>query len=78
MAQPDQIVISTGYAQGIALLVGVLAAWGATRPALEDPSSGDDALPAARAAGLEVAGVPVDQDDIRVDLRPHPVPMPSC
>ena len=68
MAQPDQIVISTGYAQGIALLVGVLAARGATRLALEDPSSGDDALPAARAAGLEVTGIPVDRNGIRVDL----------
>ena len=68
VAQPDQIVISTGYSQGIALLVGVLAARGATRLALEDPSSGDDALPAARAAGLEVTGIPVDRDGIRVDL----------
>ena len=68
MAQPDQIVISTGYAQGIALLVGVLAARGATRLALEDPSSGDDALPAARAAGLGVTGIPVDRNGIRVDL----------
>ena len=68
VAQPDQIVISTGYAQGIALLVRVLAPRGATRLALEDPSSGDDALPAARAAGLEVTGIPVDRDGIRVDL----------
>jgi GntR family transcriptional regulator/MocR family aminotransferase len=68
LAHPDQIVISTGYAQGIALLVGVLAAAGASRLALEDPSSGDDALPAARAAGLEVIGVPVDRDGIRVDI----------
>ena len=68
LAQPDQIVICTGYAQGIALLVGVLAAAGAKRLALEDPSSGDDALPAARAAGLEVVGVPVDGDGIRVDV----------
>jgi len=68
LAHPDQIVISTGYAQGIALLVGVLAATGAKRLALEDPSSGDDALPAARAAGLEVVGVPVDGDGIRVDI----------
>jgi GntR family transcriptional regulator / MocR family aminotransferase len=68
LAQPDQIVICTGYAQGIALLVGVLAAAGAKRLALEDPSSGDDALPAARAAGLGVAGIPVDRDGIRVDL----------
>ena len=68
MAQPDQIVISTGCAQGIALLVGVLASSGATRLALEDPSSGDDALPAARTAGLEVTGIPVDRNGIRVDL----------
>ncbi len=68
LAQPDQIVICTGYAQGIALLVGMLAAAGAKRFALEDPSSGDDALPAARAAGLEVTGVPVDGDGIRVDM----------
>jgi GntR family transcriptional regulator/MocR family aminotransferase len=45
----------------------VLAAGGVKRLALEDPSSADDALPAARAAGLEVVGVPVDQDGIRVD-----------
>jgi GntR family transcriptional regulator/MocR family aminotransferase len=68
LAQPDQIVICTGYAQGIALLVGVLAAAGARRLALEDPSSGDDALPAAHALGLEVIGVPVDRDGIRVDI----------
>jgi len=68
LAQPDQIVICTGYAQGIALLVGVLAAAGAKRLALEDPSSGDDALPAARAAGLEVIGVPVNGHGIRVDV----------
>ena len=68
VAQPDQIVICTGYAQGIALLIGVLAAAGARRLALEDPSSGDDALPAARAAGLEVIGVPVDDGGIRMEL----------
>jgi GntR family transcriptional regulator/MocR family aminotransferase len=68
LAQPDNIVITTGYAQGIALLIQVLAAAGAKRLALEDPSSGDDALPAARAAGLEAVGVPVDRHGIRVDV----------
>jgi GntR family transcriptional regulator/MocR family aminotransferase len=68
LAQPDNIVICTGYAQGIALLIQVLAAAGAKRIALEDPSSCDDALPAARAAGLEAVGVPVDRDGIRVDV----------
>jgi len=51
----------------VTLLMGVLAAAGAKRVALEDPSSCDDALPAARAAGLEVTGIPVDRDGIRVD-----------
>ena len=68
VADPDHMVICTGYAQGVTLLMGVLAAAGAKRLALEDPSSRDDALPAARAAGLEVVGIPVDGDGIRVDL----------
>ena len=67
VTQPEHIVICTGYAQGMTLLISVLAAAGAKRIALEDPSSGDDALPAARAAGLEVVGVPVDEYGIRID-----------
>jgi GntR family transcriptional regulator/MocR family aminotransferase len=67
VADPEQMVICTGYAQGVTLLIGVLAARGAKRLALEDPSSNDDALPAARAAGLDVVGIPVDGDGIRVD-----------
>jgi GntR family transcriptional regulator/MocR family aminotransferase len=66
-ATPDGIVICNGYAQGIALIVNVLAATGATRVAVEDPSADDDAVPVARAAGLEVVGVPVDEDGMRVD-----------
>jgi GntR family transcriptional regulator/MocR family aminotransferase len=68
VAQPDQIVICTGYAQSITLLINVLAGAGAKRLALEDPCSGDDALPAAWAAGLKVTGIPVDRDGIRADL----------
>jgi GntR family transcriptional regulator/MocR family aminotransferase len=68
VADPEHMVICTGYAQGVTLLMGVLAAAGAKRLALEDPSSRDDALPAARAAGLDVTGIPVDGDGIRVDL----------
>src|SRR5262249_50882991 len=54
VADPERVVICTGYAQGIALLVQVLAARGARKLALEDPSSCDDALPAARSAGMDV------------------------
>jgi len=67
VADPEHVVICTGYAQGIALLVRLLAERGARRIALEDPSSCDDALPAARAAALDVVTVPVDGDGIRVD-----------
>jgi GntR family transcriptional regulator/MocR family aminotransferase len=66
-ADPDNIVLCNGYAQGVALLVQVLARSGARRLALEDPSSGDDALPAAIEAGLEVIGIPVDERGVRVD-----------
>src|SRR4051812_16893853 len=66
-ARPDDIVICNGYAQGIALIVQVLVRNGATRLAVEDPSADDDAVPVARAAGLEVVGVPVDEHGIRVD-----------
>ena len=66
-ARPDRIVICNGYAQGIGLLIQTLALAGAKRLALEDPSADDDALPLARAAGLEVVGVPVDEDGVSVD-----------
>ena len=65
--KPDDIVICNGYAQGIALIVAMLAKLGATRLAVEDPSADDDAVPVARAAGLEVVGVPVDEGGVRVD-----------
>ena len=65
------IVVCTGYAQGVGLVIQALAAGGARRLAVEDPSSGDDAVPVARAAGLEVIPVPVDDDGIRIEaLRP--------
>jgi GntR family transcriptional regulator/MocR family aminotransferase len=66
-ADPEAVVLCNGYAQGISLVVQVLARSGARRIALEDPSSGDDALPAAIEAGLEVVGVPVDERGVRVD-----------
>jgi GntR family transcriptional regulator/MocR family aminotransferase len=66
-ARPEHIVICNGYAQGIALIVQALASSGARRLAVEDPSADDDAVPVARAAGLEVVGVPLDADGIRVD-----------
>jgi GntR family transcriptional regulator/MocR family aminotransferase len=66
-ANPEAIVLTNGYAQAVSLLIGVLAARGATTLAVEDPSSSDDARPIARALGMNVVGVPVDGDGVRVD-----------
>ena len=66
--KPENVLICNGYTQGIALLIQVLAASGAKRLAVEEPSSDDDAIPIAAAAGLDVVGVPVDHDGIRVDV----------
>src|SRR6266511_3907035 len=67
-AEPDNIVICNGYAQAIVLLVQVLAKTGAKRLAIEDPSSCDDARPIAESVGVDVIGVPVEDDGMRVDL----------
>jgi GntR family transcriptional regulator / MocR family aminotransferase len=66
-AQIENIVICNGYGQGIGLIIQMLVKKGARRIAVEDPSADDDAVPLARAAGLEVVGVPVGEDGIRVD-----------
>ncbi|TMR14359.1 PLP-dependent aminotransferase family protein [Nonomuraea turkmeniaca] len=64
---PGNVVICSGYGQGISLLIQVLVRHGATRIALEDPSSDDDARVLAGAAGLDVVGIPVGPDGVEVD-----------
>ncbi|NBE93257.1 PLP-dependent aminotransferase family protein [Nonomuraea sp. KC401] len=64
---PGDVVICNGYAQGISLLIEVLARRGARRIAVEDPSPDDDARMLATRAGLDVVGVPVGRDGVRVD-----------
>ena len=66
-ADPETIVITNGYAQAVSLLIGVLAGRGARTVAVEDPSASDDARPIAQALGLNVVGVPVSDDGVRVD-----------
>ncbi len=60
-ADPDRIVVCDGFADGLALLTGVLRARGATTLAVEEYG-----LPSARAtavaAGLRLAPLPVDGD----------------
>ncbi|MDX6307867.1 MAG: GntR family transcriptional regulator / MocR family aminotransferase [Nocardioidaceae bacterium] len=65
-AQPANLVICNGFAQGIALLLQVLAESGARRVVVEDPSSVEDARQIAVSAGLDVVGVPVGPDGIEV------------
>jgi GntR family transcriptional regulator / MocR family aminotransferase len=67
VATAGNVAISNGYAQGIGLLLGVLAARGARRLAVEDPSADDDARVIAATLGLEIVGVPVGPEGIRVD-----------
>lgn len=66
-AAAEDMVLCNGYAQGITLLIQVLARSGAKRLAVEDPSSDDDARLVAASVGIEVVGVPVDDDGVRVD-----------
>lgn len=64
-ATPDHVVVCSGFAQGIALTVQVLAATGVRRLAVEDPSD-DDGRRVAAAAGLEVVGIPVGDGGLDV------------
>jgi GntR family transcriptional regulator/MocR family aminotransferase len=66
-ANPETVVITCGYAQAVSLLMGVLAARGARTVAIEDPSASDDARPIAQALGLNLVGVPVGDEGVRVD-----------
>jgi GntR family transcriptional regulator/MocR family aminotransferase len=66
-ADAGQIVISNGFSQGLALVCEVLRDGGARRIAVEDPSH-KGSRDAIAAAGLEVVGVPVDTEGLRVDV----------
>lgn len=69
-ASPAQMVISTGFAQGINLVLRVLARQGVTRVGFEDPGYGspqdDETVRAALAMGIGVAYVPVDEQGLIV------------
>jgi GntR family transcriptional regulator/MocR family aminotransferase len=65
IADPEQIVIVQGTAQGVDLLLRVLRARGATRLAVEDPSHTTQ-HERARAHGLELAPQPVDREGMIV------------
>jgi GntR family transcriptional regulator/MocR family aminotransferase len=64
VCDPEHILITTGYAQGLGLVCQALAERGAKRIALEDPSNPEDRLIVAR-AGLEPLPVTVDARGLR-------------
>ncbi len=66
VADPEHIVVTNGYTQGLGLVCHALASAGATRIALEDPSNPDDGLVVAH-AGLEPVSIGVDEAGTRVD-----------
>jgi len=66
VADPEHVLITNGYTQGLGLVCAALASAGATRIALDDPSNPEDAQVAAR-AGLEPVCISVDDAGTRVE-----------
>ncbi len=66
VADPQQIVICVGFAQGVNLVLGALAQSGLTRVAIEDPGD-DEYFKVAGRFGIEAVPVPVDESGIDVD-----------
>jgi GntR family transcriptional regulator / MocR family aminotransferase len=65
VADPEQIVITNGYTQGLNLVCRALAGTGCKRIALEDPSNPEDGL-VATSAGLEPVLIGVDEAGTRI------------
>ncbi len=65
-ADPEQLIVCTGFAQGLSLIARWLRGRGVERVALEDPGWHAHRL-IVEQAGLEVAPIPVDADGLRVD-----------
>lgn len=65
IADPTQILIVQGTAQGVDLLLRLLRQRGATRIAVEDPSH-DRQLERIRGLGLEAVAQPVDGEGIQI------------
>jgi GntR family transcriptional regulator/MocR family aminotransferase len=65
VAEPVQIVITSGFAQGRVVACRALRAFGVKRIAVEDPSYSE--WEAVTDAGLEMVPIPVDDDGIQVE-----------
>lgn len=65
-AQPHRLVICNGFAQGLNLVLRVLARSGVTTVAFEDPGYDDTSAVAAQWAGVRTVAVPVDENGLIV------------
>jgi GntR family transcriptional regulator/MocR family aminotransferase len=66
VAEPERVVITYGYAQGLYLVCRALAEAGARRIGMEDPCNIDD-REIVESAGLEAVPIAVDASGLRVD-----------
>jgi GntR family transcriptional regulator/MocR family aminotransferase len=67
VATTENIVVTTGYTQGLGIICRALAESGARRIGLESPADPEYAM-IARRGGLEPVPVPVDGEGVRVDV----------
>ncbi|MGE3660952.1 MAG: PLP-dependent aminotransferase family protein [Pseudonocardia sp.] len=65
-ADPADLIVTNGVAQGLALVAQVLSARGHTRAGVEDPGS-HGAIAQTRSWGLDPVPIPVDGDGLDVD-----------
>jgi len=66
-AQPERMLLCTGFSQGLNLVLRVLARTGLRRVAFEDPGYDDTIALTAAWTGVEAVPVPVDDRGIDVD-----------
>ena len=66
VADPDLLVVSSGFGQGLNLVLAVLAEAGVSTVALEDPGYDETGRVAAGWAGVSVVPVPVDEEGLDV------------
>ena len=67
VTEADQLVVCSGFAQGVNLIFRALARSGVQRVAVEDPGDRDLDL-TVRRAGLEAVPVPVDERGVDVEV----------
>jgi GntR family transcriptional regulator/MocR family aminotransferase len=66
VADPERVIVTSGYSQGQGIVCRVLADRGARRIAFEDPSHPEQRRVATE-AGLEIVPVAVDEGGVRID-----------